>query len=50
MVSQSKVDSFIKNWKLAGKVELRARLSNISKKSKTSSVIAEMKAIKALLY
>lgn len=49
MVAQSKIKAFIKEWEKAGKPELRARLKSIKTKLKTDSVIAEIKAIQALL-
>ena len=49
MVAQSKIEAFITEWEKASKPELRARLKSLKTKSKTSSVIAEIKAIQALL-
>ena len=49
MVSQSKVDEFIKYWKSASKPELRQRIVSLKTKPKTASKEAEEKAIKALL-
>lgn len=49
MVSQSKVDAFIEQWKGASKSELRARLSTLKTKVNTDSKQAEIKAITFLL-
>lgn len=49
MVAQSKIEAFIKEWRDASKLELKARLKSLKTKPKTSDVIAEIKAIQALL-
>lgn len=49
IVSQSKVDAFIEQYKGATKAELRANLARLKGRLKTNSVQAEIKAIKALL-
>lgn len=49
LVSQDKIDYWISQWEGASKPELRSRLSALKKKPKTGDVIAEIKAITALL-
>ena len=49
LVSQSKVDSFIREWRSASKAEIKSRLTTLGKKNKTAQVQAEIKALKALL-
>jgi hypothetical protein len=49
MTPQSKIDAYLKEYKNASKAELRQRLATLKAKSKTAIVIAEIKAIQALL-
>jgi ribosomal protein S8 len=49
IVSQSKVEEFIQHWQKATKKELKNRLTTLKTKSKTVAVLAEIKAITALL-
>ena len=49
MVSQDRVNEFILKWKDARKPELRSRLKTLKGKVKSTQVIAEIKAITALL-
>lgn len=49
MVEQSKIDSFISQWSGSNISELKSRLKTLKSKSKTDTVIAETKAIQALI-
>jgi len=49
MISQSKIEPFIKKWAGAKKSELKNRFKLLKTKPKTSAVIAEITAIKTLL-
>ena len=49
MVSQSKIDHYLKKWEKAKKQELKNRINQLTTKAKTSEVIAEIKAIRTLL-
>jgi len=49
MVPESRVNEFIRKYTGADKRELRDRIKSLKKKSKTTAVQAEIKAITALL-
>lgn len=48
-VSEKRIDLWIKQWEGASKAELKNRLKSLEKKNKTADVVAEIKAITALL-
>lgn len=49
IVSGKRIDFWIKQWEGASKAELKNRLKALEKKNKTANVVAEIKAITALL-
>lgn len=49
IVPQSKINLFINQWRGASIKELKERLLALNSKSKTASVVAEIKAIKTLM-